>query len=373
MKIITGRKFVFLIAMAFAAMMAHATLTPRSSAQQPNPNRPGRQRRNPQPEPPIRPLEKFEHVIVIVQENRTPDNLFQGLCGPPFSMVSRCSTKPRPGQYNIQTSNWLDDSSPGGTIQPTPIPLANNYDLDHSHTAWKGMCHLVGGVCKMDEAYRVGCSPMPNQKCPDKPQFKFVQNSVNLSPYLQMATQYGWANYMFQTNQGPSFPAHQFLFGGTSAPTAEDDARGTYASENVGKAGIGTKGSAGCIADAKTRVQLIDAPGVETRKMYPCFEHQTMGDLIRGSLTWRYYTPTPGHIWTAPTAIQHICQSSGPGGKCTGPEWTSHVDLKPADILRDITSCQLRNVSWAIPTCKNSDHAKCTTPWGLSLAVCTSK
>ena len=41
MKIITGRKFVFLIAMAFAAMMAHATLTPRSSAQQPNPNRPG--------------------------------------------------------------------------------------------------------------------------------------------------------------------------------------------------------------------------------------------------------------------------------------------------------------------------------------------
>jgi phospholipase C len=24
---------------------------------------------------------KFQHIIVIVQENRTPDNLFQGLCG----------------------------------------------------------------------------------------------------------------------------------------------------------------------------------------------------------------------------------------------------------------------------------------------------
>jgi hypothetical protein len=364
MKIVIRSGFLFLIATALVVVMANSTLAQRPNRA--NAQRPNRQRPKPQPVPPIVPFEKFEHVIVIVQENRTPDNLFQGLCGPPFSMISRCSTKPGPGQYNIQTSNWLDDSSPGGTIQPTPIPLANNYDLDHSHTGWKGMCHLVGGVCKMDEAYRVGCSAMPGQKCPDKPQFKFVQNSPNLSPYLQMATQYGWANYMFQTNQGPSFPAHQFLFGGTSAPTAEDDARGIYASENVGKAGIGTAGSAGCIADAQTRVQLIDPPGVETRKMYPCFEHQTMGDLIRGALTWRYYTPTPGHIWTAPTAIQHICQSSGPGGKCTGAEWTNHVDLKPADILRDISSCQLRNVSWAIPTCKNSDHAKCTTPWGPS-------
>jgi hypothetical protein len=183
MKIVTRRGFALMIAMAVVLVIADAAVA----------QRPNRQRPKPQPEPPIGPLQKFEHVIVIVQENRTPDNLFQGLCGPPFSMVSRCSSKPGSGQYNIQTSNWLDDSSLGGTIQPTPIPLANNYDLDHSHSGWKGMCHLVGGVCKMDEAYRVGCSPLPNQKCPDKPQFKFVQNSPNLSPYLQMATQYGWA------------------------------------------------------------------------------------------------------------------------------------------------------------------------------------
>jgi hypothetical protein len=36
-----------------------------------------------------------------------------------------------------------------------------------------------------------------------------------LDPYLTLtlATRYGWANRMFQTNQGPSYPAHQFLFG----------------------------------------------------------------------------------------------------------------------------------------------------------------
>jgi phospholipase C len=42
----------------------------------------------------------FQHVIVVVQENRTPDNLFQGLCTTPTA----CSTRPGPLQYNIQTS-----------------------------------------------------------------------------------------------------------------------------------------------------------------------------------------------------------------------------------------------------------------------------
>jgi hypothetical protein len=42
-----------------------------------------------------------------------------------------------------------------------------------------------------------------------------------IQPYLDIARQYGCANYVFQTNQGPSFPAHQFLISGTSAPDAK--------------------------------------------------------------------------------------------------------------------------------------------------------
>jgi hypothetical protein len=50
------------------------------------------------------------------------------------------------------------------------------------------------------------------------------------------------------------------------------------------------------------------------------------------SLTWRYYAPSASSIWTAPNAIQHICQESAPGGTCEGPEWAANVDLKPADF-----------------------------------------
>jgi len=290
-------------------------------------------------------------LAVIVQENRTPDNLFQGLCSP----SRRCSTTAGARHYDIQTSNWLDKTSPTGVTQPSPVPLANAYDLMHSHQAFVQMCDISAGACKMDGAGNISCY---TGVCPAKPQFKFVDNSTGVvNPYLALATQYGWANYMFQTNQGPSFPAHQFLFGGTSAPSALNDAQAVFAAENMSGGGV-----AGCTAPTTTSVKLI-TPSGETGSIYPCFEHNTMADL---NFTWRYYAPNAGSIWTAPNAIQHICISSGAGGSCTGTAWTQNVDLKPADVLTDIANCQLRSVSWVIPTGANSDHASVNDGGGPS-------
>src|SRR5579863_4890465 len=177
-------------------------------------------------------ISSFQHVIIVFQENRTPDNLFYGLCTAPYGSASSCSTKPTGSQYNIQTKNWLNKHSSTGSTQPSAIALANAYDLGHNHDSFTKMCDLNSktGVCKMDGAGDVVCTGT----CATTPQFKYVNNSsAILNPYLDLATQYGWANYMFQTNQGPSYPAHQFIFGGTSAPSTEDDAAGTYASKNV--------------------------------------------------------------------------------------------------------------------------------------------
>jgi len=329
-------------------------------------------------------ISSFKHVVVIIQENRTPDNLFQGLCSGPFGSASSCSTTPGAGQYNIQTNKWLSTS--GVTITPKKVDLANTYDLDHSHTAFLQMCDKdSSNACRMDGAAAIHCGPNSGTDCPTNPQFRYVINKKGiLDPYLELATGYGWANYMFQTNQGPSFPAHQFLFGGTSAPTAGDDPLGIYASENMLKTG-GTGGQnviAGCTALTKTKVKEIMPNGDESTLIDPCFEHKTMGDLLNAGpisgpatatpITWRYYAPNAGSIWTAPNAIQHICQSSGPGGQCTGAEWNTHVDVPSTggggstDILKDITSCNLRQVSWVIPSCQNSDHAACNDGGGPS-------
>jgi len=311
------------------------------------------------------PMASFQHVVVIFQENRTPDNLFQGLCTYPFGSPATCSTTPNASQYNIQTENWYNNKSSTGVTQPLTVALANKYDLSHAHSAFVAQCNQdpLTGACKMDGSAGVTCSGI----CLSHPQFRYVDNSTGtVTPYLMLATQYGWANYMFQTNQGPSFPAHQFIFGGTSAPSAADDAAGIFAAENMTNSGIsGTSATAGCIADATTTVKLI-SPGGESTEIYPCFEHSTMADVLPTDITWRYYAPSAGSIWTALNAIQHICQSTGPGGQCVGSQWTDNVDLKPADVLTDIANCNLRNLTWVIPTGANSDHARSNDGGGPS-------
>ena len=103
-------------------------------------------------------ISSFKHIVVIFQENRTPDNLFQGLCAPPYGSAGSCSTSPEAGQYDIQTSNWLNNQSPTGVTQPSTVPLGNNYDLDHLNRAFVTMCDAdSSGACQMDGAAGIAC------------------------------------------------------------------------------------------------------------------------------------------------------------------------------------------------------------------------
>jgi len=44
---------------------------------------------------------RFHHIIVVVQENRTPDGLFQGLCLPPYENPRVCGTTDLQAFYNF--------------------------------------------------------------------------------------------------------------------------------------------------------------------------------------------------------------------------------------------------------------------------------
>src|SRR5271165_1779624 len=64
----------------------------------------------------------FQHIVVIVQENRTPDNLFQGLCGPNRALC--------PSPYNLQS---FGTDNEGNQVPLVPVSLGSAYDPDHSH------------------------------------------------------------------------------------------------------------------------------------------------------------------------------------------------------------------------------------------------
>jgi phospholipase C len=330
------------------------------------------------------PASKIQHVVIIFQENRTPDNLFQGLCIPPYGNPSSCnSISPTASQYDI-ASTGTDSTDATITLSPIDLgtvgPNPDNYDLSHAHSAFVDMCDLntATGVCAMDGADLIpysctagtaGCPPPPD------PQFMYVI-PTDVQPYLTMAQTYTFADHMFQTNEGPSFPAHQFIISGTSAPTATSN---LFAAENPG--GV-AGGAAGCIAPAGETVKVIDPAGSETSNpaIYPCFEHPTLTDsLDAANISWRYYAPSAGSIWTAPDAIEHMCAPSAPmGGECMGSDWTGtspkvvvgQTQSNP-QILADIANNQLQQVSWVIPDGKDSDHALsnngCGPSWVTSI------
>ena len=285
---------------------------------------------------------KFNHIVIVVQENRTPDNLF--------------GSKPafEPG-VDIATGGI---NSTGATVPFTPVALANCYDLGHAHSSFESAYNkgAMNGSNKVGVSPSSGCIPGPN------PQFRYVDNSTGtVQPYFDLATQYGFANRMFQTNQGPSFPAHQFLFSGTSAPTTDSN---LFAAENP----VGTPNS-GCASGPNAYVLFIDPEGVESSQGFPCFVHPTLVDLLEpAGLTWRYYAASAySYIWDAPLAISALCNAQMINGvqACAGSEWVN-VTLNPAMVLTDIKNCNLTGVAWITPTGQNSDHARTNTGGGPS-------
>ena len=282
----------------------------------------------------------IQHVVIIFQENRSTDNLFQDPV-----LISRGA--------DIKSSGL---NTAGQTVALTPIDLGTvgaapqDYDLGHAHPDFVSM--YDGG--KMDGANLIHCyvkgvvcaaGTHPN------PAYHYVLPS-DIAPYFALAEQYTFGDRMFQSNEGPSMPAHQFIFSGTSAPAVGSP---LFASENP------TNDYGGCIAPAGTLVTLINAAGSEAAQpaIYPCFEHQTLADLLTAQdVSWRYYTPIADYIWTAPVAISHICQADTVNAlSCTGTEWNNNVVIPQSQVLTDIANGKLAQVSWVIPNGTSSDHA----------------
>ena len=284
----------------------------------------------------------FQHIVLVVQENRTPDNLFQGLCGPGRQLC--------PVPYDLQN---FGINQAGKKVALVQTPLGVGFGGDQSHSGFVKQCDLdpTTNQCRMDGLTSGGC--------PLQCVYSYV-NPADVGPYITIAQQYGWANYMFQTNQGPTMPAHQFIFAGTSAPTDDDDAKATFVSNNP------VTGDGGCLAPLGEIYRMISPQTWPIEYQWVnnplgtfCFSHPTMATLLDNQqprVSWKYYTLGPAAIATAPNWYRDICQPDDNYQQCTGQEWKNNVDLRPQDVLVDISACKLASMSWAIPPGQYSDH-----------------
>lgn len=261
----------------------------------------------------------IRHVVIIVQENRTPDFLFQGI----------------PGADIAKTA--ID--AHGKIVRLQPVSLAAPYDLDHGHEAF--VRDYDGG--KMDGFAK---NLNQTQKRGGGP-FRYALGE-QVRPYHALAAQYVFADRMFQSDQAGSFPSHQYLVSGSSAalPLTPFDV-----SSDPFNTVTGEKGDAGCDAHRFTAVDTIDphngAPGPTP---FPCFDRPVLSDLLdeRG-VSWRYYQNHLGPgLWHAFDAVAHVRYGRDYANVVTPPE----------TILSDAKHGRLAGVSWVMPADdKHSDHA----------------
>jgi phospholipase C len=242
----------------------------------------------------------IQHVVVIMQENRTFDNLFNGFPG----------------------ADSASSGSNKGTVVPlSPVPLAEPTDLDHSHTGW----WKAWDNGKMDGFASTQTNPALYA-------YSYVPQS-EIQPYWTLATQYTLADQFFQSNTGPSFVAHQYMIAAQSGDADENPTSGPW----------------GCNAPAGTTVALVGPNGKDLPGVFPCFDYTTTADLLDDNgVTWRYYAIRNGDSPdTAYQAIRHIFY---------GTDEETNTIAPPTQVLTDIANGVLAQVTWVSPDWAHSDH-----------------
>jgi phospholipase C len=269
---------------------------------------------------------KIAHVVFIVQENRSFDNLFNGY----------------PGADTVASGK----NSHGQTIALTPESLAGDYNIDHSAQAMFAACDgtgkLRGTKCRMDAFDREGAQGGPNN-----PEYVYVPRQES-KPYWDMAHEGVLADKTFQSQLDESFAAHQYVIAAQAAWSV-----------NIP---YGIWGCGGGNYDTVSTIAKNRNPNAGL--VSPCFDYQTLADeLDAQQRSWRFYASAYGSIssgfgadWSAFDAVKHIRY---------GPDWKNVVSPN-WKFITDVRGGKLANFTWITPVCDDSDHVNCGGGYGPS-------
>jgi phospholipase C len=264
----------------------------------------------------------IQHIIVVIQENRSFDDLFATY----------------PGAEGA--TQGLMETSAGDVYVPLKVTkLSQICDPGHGY---KGFLKSYDGG-KMDGF------ALENGKCGGNHTFPYQYvDPKQIAPYWTLAQQYVLADQMFQTQASGSFTAHQDLIaGGTMLNPAKTRSLVDYPSSTPW----------GCDAPPGVKTDLLEY--VKSTLHYkhgqgpfPCLTYTTLRDLLDvKSVSWTYYSPpvkgNSGGVWNAFEAIKAVRY---------GSEWGINVTDSNTQIFSDIQYGKLAAVSWIIPDKENSDH-----------------
>jgi phospholipase C len=255
----------------------------------------------------------IKHVVIILQENRTTDNLFHGYPG-----------------VNYATTGT---DSNGDTVTPQAIALINPWDPSHQYSNW--VTEYNGGAMNgfnLDSLdYGSGA--------PTDFAYDYAQQS-DVQPYWNLAQEGVVTDNSFTDHRSQSYPGHLYPIAGASGPVSSSEPD-EYFSEDP-------SGGESC-ADPGTAETINIVTGVENGTAETCIDINTLGDLLTAkSLSWKYYVPSADKLdyVSAYSGIKHVYD---------GPEW-ANVVTPATTAISDAEAGTLPSVSWVIGTFADSDH-----------------
>jgi phospholipase C len=270
---------------------------------------------------------KIQHIVFVIEENRSFDNIFGGLdsSGDPFPGADTVSN-PFPGEPTPHDHN-------GNVVKMTQGLLEECYSPYHDHP--EQVEEIDGG--KMDGFDLEGVSELscsPGTPPPDYV-YRYVKES-EVDPYWQMGEKYAISDRMYEPFSSASFGAHLYSVAGQSMHTIDNPGMTPW----------------GCDSSPLNRVNVETANGGEIPgAAYPCFTAPTLADVMDlHKVSWRYYaagTTDYGYLWSTFDAFSQIRE---------GPEWTTNVINPPAQFLTDVAGGTLAAMTWVTPTLVTSDH-----------------
>ncbi len=290
-------------------------------------------------------LEKIQHIVIVIQENRSFNNLFYGYPGAKTVKYGQIST--------------------GAKVMLQPVSLATSWDLEHNSGGFLRSCNGTGTIpgthCRMNgfDKQTWSCNQPGKAKCPIKyPPYAYVPHD-QIQPYLDMANQYVLGDEFYASDfDTSSYISHQYIIAGINPDSAANYPETIW----------------GCPGGKPDRIDRL-GPDREIvlfpKSEHPCSDVTTLADeLDAARVTWRFYAAPVGYskgetpcgtsggigpdaskgrrgIWSAYQAIRHICY---------GPDWAKDVFSPPTRFFNDLSRGRLQNVTWITPTYANSDH-----------------
>jgi phospholipase C len=255
-------------------------------------------------------LRAIRHVIVIVQQNRSFDNLFAG--------------------YPNADAPTTGLTSTGKRVELRPISLKREARLCVAGPRAFQIAYAEG---KMDGWNLINAN---DPLCP----YTRVERSET-QPYRDLARRYALADRMFESTHYDDFTNQLYLIAGTTklAPQTFDV---LYPSAVPW----------GCDAPAGTRTSLLKRGELEQFEgPFPCFtQFPTIANLLDDAhVSWKAYFGAkngPRWLWNPFAAIQYVAD---------GPDRTRNLSYPATNLFADLKGDRLAAVSWVFSPPRDSD------------------